>query len=269
MNNLKLISLGLVIVFGTGCKTSKTNDFSSKGKNPKAIVNSKPLFNGTNLDAWYLVVKDSAFKGQKNDFFQIEKGTIHVYPKQEHNSVQSFAGLFTKESYSNYKLTLEYKWGAKKFKPRENFVRDAGVIFHQFGPDIIWPFGVECQIQEGDTGDIWAIGAKVTSKVSRVIRNYDANGELVTRGAPKEKFQRFHRSYDWEKPNDWNLLEIEVKGNNAKYTLNGYVVNEALDMQKWNEVLGIYEPLTSGKIVIQAEGAELYYRNIFIEPLDK
>ncbi|MBP6755187.1 MAG: DUF1080 domain-containing protein, partial [Bacteroidia bacterium] len=58
------------------------------------------------------------------------------------------------------------------------------------------------------------------------------------------------------------------KGNNAKYTLNGYVVNEALDMQKWNEVLGIYEPLTSGKILIQAEGAEVYYRNIYIENLD-
>ena len=230
-------------------------------------LNRTPLFNGSDLDAWYLVVKDSTFKGAKEDLFAIEKGIIHVYPHQKHNSTQTYAGLMTKEVFGNYKLTLEYKWGTKKFAPRDNFVRDAGVIFHQFGPDVIWPNGVECQIQDGDTGDIWAIGAKVTSKVSRVIRNYDPNGELVTRGTPKEKFQRFHRSYDWEKPTDWNLLEIEVKGNNAKYTLNGYVVNEALDMQKWNEVLGIYEPLTSGKILIQAEGAEVYYRNIYIENL--
>jgi hypothetical protein len=254
-------------IFFIGCKPTLNNQ--TKESNNINTVKGKPLFDGKNLDAWYLVVNDKNFTGKMDEYFAIEKGTIHVYPKQEHNSTQSFAGLFTKESYDNYKLTLEYKWGAKKFKPRENFVRDAGVIFHQFGPDVIWPFGVECQIQEGDTGDIWAIGSKVTSKISRVIRNFDPNGELVTRGTPKEKFQRFHRSYDWENPNGWNKLEIEVKGNNATYTLNGYLVNEVIDAQKYNELSAAYEPLISGKIVIQAEGAELYYRNIFIEPLDK
>lgn len=264
-NKFALI-FGATLIF-IGCKSTLNNQ--TKESNNIDTVKGKPLFNGKNLDSWYLVVKDSSFIGDKEDLFAIEKGAIHVYPTQKHNSTQTYAGLMTKEVYSNYKLTLEYKWGTKKFVPRDNFVRDAGVIFHQFGPDVIWPNGVECQIQEGDTGDIWAIGSKVTSKVSNVIRNYDPNGGLVTRGTPKEKFQRFHRSYDWEKPNDWNLLEIEVKGNNAKYTLNGYVVNEALDMQKWNEVLGIYEPLISGKILIQAEGAELYYRNIYIKPLNK
>ena len=262
--NKYALIFGVALIF-IGCKSTVNNQ--TKELNSLTTVKGKPLFNGKNLDAWFLVVKDSTFVGKKEDLFAIEKEVIHVYPTQKHNSTQTYAGLMTNEVYSNYKLTLEYKWGTKKFVPRDNFVRDAGVIFHQFGPDVIWPNGVECQIQEGDTGDIWAVGSKVTSKVSNVIRNYDPNGGLVTRGTPKEKFQRFHRSYDWEKPNDWNLLEIEVKGNNAKYTLNGYVVNEALDMQKWNEVLGIYEPLTSGKILIQAEGAEVYYRNIYIEDL--
>ncbi|RXP62719.1 DUF1080 domain-containing protein [Lutibacter sp. HS1-25] len=266
MRSLKKIIFVFLIIVTSSCKDKVETAINVSNDLTEDIIDFKgiPLFNGENLDTWYLVVKDSSFSGEKEDLFAIEDGTIHVYPTQEHNSIQTYAGLMTNKVYSNYKLTLQYKWGVKKFAPRDNFVRDAGVIFHQFGPDVIWPTGVECQIQEGDTGDIWAIGAKVTSKVSRVIRNYDPNGELVTRGTPKEKFQRFHRSYDWEIPG-WNTLEIEVKGDCAKYTLNGHVVNEVIDMQKYNEELGIYEPLTSGKILIQAEGAELYYRNIFIE----
>lgn len=30
---------------------------------------------------------------------------------------------------------------------------------------------------------------------------------------------------------DWNLLEIKIIGNNAKYIINGYVVNEFIDDQ--------------------------------------
>ena len=31
--------------------------------------------------------------------------------------------------------------------------RDSGVCFHVQPPDVVWPVSVECQIQEGDTGD--------------------------------------------------------------------------------------------------------------------
>ena len=162
---------------------------------------------------------------------------------------------------------MEYKWGEKKFAPRENFVRDAGVLFHLFGDDNIWPSSVECQIQEGDTGDIWAINTQVTSKVNSTILNYSPTGDLVTRGGQgKPKFHRFHRGYDWEVPHGgWNKLEISVNGDHAKYTLNGQVVNEAMDMKRWDDELQKMIPLTSGKILLQAEGAELYYKNIFIK----
>jgi hypothetical protein len=147
-------------------------------------------------------------------------------------------------------------------------VRDAGVILHVHGEEKIWPFGVECQIQEGDTGDIWAIGTQVTSTVSPVIRNYAPDGSPVTRGGTGEKpFARFHRGYNWEVPG-WNRLELEVRGDDAKFTVNGHVVNEALDMKYWDVTERSWKPLTRGRILLQAEGAELFYRNITLTPLE-
>ena len=61
-----------------------------------------------------------------------------------------------------------------------------------------------------------------------------------------------------------NHREIVVNDNNAKYSLNGYVVNEALDMRYRNEETSPMEPLTEGKILLQADGAEIYYRSIFL-----
>ncbi|MEO0341290.1 MAG: DUF1080 domain-containing protein, partial [Bacteroidota bacterium] len=225
-----------------------------------------PLFNGKDLDNWYFITRDTNFQGSKASIFAIEQDMIHVYPTQENLSTQTFASLTTKKSYSHFRLKLEYKWGDHKFKPREKSVRDAGIIFHVHGADIIWPNGVECQIQEGDTGDIWAIGTRVSSPISDVIRNYSAQGSLATRGRPEKRFSRFHRGYCWEKP-EWNLVELEVRGDHAIFKVNGNIVNEAIDMQTYNPEINNYQPLTAGKILIQAEGAELYYRNIYIQEL--
>lgn len=222
------------------------------------------LFNGENLDGWHTAYR---FPEMDQDLFKVRDGMIHVLGKQADGSEQSFAGLITDDEYSDYVLRLEYRWGDKKFRPRHEFVRDAGVILHVHGEEKIWPYGVECQIQEGDTGDIWAIGTQVTSTVNPVIRNYAPGGPAVTRGGTGEKpFARFHRGYSWETPG-WNQLELRVRGDHAVFIVNGHVVNEAIDMKYWNEAEGSWQPLTRGRILLQAEGAEIFYRNISLAPL--
>ena len=221
------------------------------------------LFNGKNLDGWETWYRH---EDAEKDLFSVEDQMIHVYPYQEHHSEQTYAGIITEKTYSHFILTLEYKWGEKKFKPRDEAVRDAGLLFHVHGDPIIWPNSVECQIQEGDTGDMWLIGTRATSKVSHVIRNYSPTGREETRGNQEKRFDRFHRSYSWEVPG-WNKVAIEVRGDYARFTVNGKVVNEAMDMKYWDEEEMNYKPLTEGKILLQAEGAELFYRNILIKEL--
>lgn len=261
-----IILLMPYLVFLSSCKEEKKDKVATTESISNTHTLGKgeiKLFNEKNFEGWYFVAKDSSFSGGINALFEIEDGVIHVLGKPENNSEQSFAGIVTEEEYDNYDLYLEYKWGDKKFKPRDTMVRDAGILFHMHGPDVIWPSSVECQIQEGDTGDIWAINTQVTSKVQNVILNYSPNGDSITRGGKGINFSRFHRGYDWEKPHgEWNQLKIEVAGDYAKYTLNGQVVNEAIDMKYWNEKTNTMEPLTKGKILLQAEGAEIYYKNV-------
>ncbi len=224
------------------------------------------LFNGKNLDGWYVAIgKEGRVDNQ--DIFTVTDGMIHAYKDKEEGSKQPFAGLITEKSYSSYVLSLEYKWGETKHAPRADRVRDAGIIFHMLMPDHIWPNSVECQIQEGDTGDLWVIGTMVTSKVQGTIRNYSPNGNLITRGNTNKRFHRFHRGYSWETP-DWNHIEITVKGDYAVFKVNGYVVNEAIDMKQWDEEEQQWIPLTSGPILLQAEGAEIFYRDVKIKELE-
>ncbi len=230
------------------------------------VTKPTKLFNGKNFDGWYVAARGMGVL-EEQDYFTVKDGMIHAYASHEHLSEQPYAGLITKANYSRYHLTLEYKWGEKKFKPRHDFVRDAGIMYHVFGDDIIWPNCLECQIQEGDTGDAWIIGSKATSKVSKVIRNYAPDGEPVTRGGTDPRFDRFHRGYCWEVPG-WNKVEVIVDGDHSIFKVNGRVVNELFDSKRPDPETGEWIPLTEGKILLQAEGAEIFYRNVIIKPLE-
>lgn len=62
---------------------------------------------------------------------------------------------------------------------------------------------------------------------------------------------------DVEKPQgEWNLVELVVQGGSRKAVRDGKFVNEGS---------GAYP--SSGKILIQSEGAEVFFRNIKLFPL--
>lgn len=223
-----------------------------------------PLFNGKNLVGWTVSIRDQGIV-KEQDIFTVTNGMIHAYKNKPNGSSQPFAGLTTNKSFSgHYHFSLEYQWGKTKHAPRDKAVRDAGILFHVRSPEQIWPNSVECQIQEGDTGDIWVIGTRVTSKVQSTVRNYSSHGVLETRGGGKKRFSRFHRGYYWEVPG-WNRVDVIVNQDHAIYKVNGHVVNEAINMQQKEKHNNSWIPLRSGPIMLQAEGAEVFYRDIKIK----
>jgi len=87
-------------------------------------------------------------------------------------SGQVMGGVSTRREFGNYVLRLEFKWGTKKWPPRENSVRDSGVLYHCVGepaPATGWMQSAECQIEEQDCGDFWAVqGVKADTDVIRM-----------------------------------------------------------------------------------------------------
>jgi hypothetical protein len=62
-----------------------------------------------------------------------------------------------------------------------------------------------------------------------------------------------------EKPRgEWNLLELVVQGNHVKQFVNGTLANEGSEAYP-----------SSGKILFQSEGAEIFFRNIKLYPLKR
>jgi len=230
------------------------------------------LFNGKNLEGWDVLVGREVVNSETQEIFKVTDGIIHVYPSQEQGSKQPFAGIVTTKSYQDYHLTVEYRWGEKKFAPRDKSVRDAGILYHIKNPNKIWPSSVELQIQEGDTGDLWIIGCQASSRVDPVTGGYGGSKkELLTRPLNlKTHYSKIARSYSWEKPG-WNKTEIIVRGDDAVFKVNGHQVNECIDSKLivTTDSGRKTEPLTKGHILLQAEGAEIFYRNITITPLSE
>ncbi|MCP9234687.1 DUF1080 domain-containing protein [Lewinella sp. JB7] len=220
------------------------------------------LLTDSGLTGWQVIVQErGAVPVAEQDLFAYEGGSLHVMAHAPDGSRQPFAALVTDAEYERYHLHVEYRWGEKKFAPRTDAVRDAGVLFHVFDTGIFWPSGLECQIQEGDTGDAWLIGARATSTLHPDAHNFASSGHPETRAG--ERYAKFARSFSWEVPG-WNTIDMEVDGATARFYVNGHLVNELTGSERPDPRSGKWVALGKGKIALQAEGAELFYRNVWL-----
>jgi hypothetical protein len=161
--------------------------------------------------------------------------------------------------------------------------KDAGFLYYFFGEDRVWGNNIEFQIQEGDTGDLWLNGAtSITATISNPSDPPPAQFTL-TGGSPHTlmgsvppgtnrpggvQAQRVLKYADWEDADGWNTLEAVLDGQDVHYYVNGHLVNEARDAKRRDpQDPEKWIPLTSGKFCLQAEGAEVWYRNIQIKPI--
>ncbi len=252
-----------------------------------------PLFNGNDFSNFY-IVSGNKKSDDPNHLFQVHDGMIHMYKDAPDKSRQPFGYIITEKEYANYDLRFQYKWGTKKFGGKVGLKRDCGVLYHCFGPDGVWPNGVELQVQEGDTGDIFTVNTRVTTTVDPATTNMEtlvvtndntkvvrtnhisapffkeasAGGVLYTQGV-SGGIRRLHRSIDCDLREDWNTVELICKGDTATYIVNGKVNNRIQHLERFKD--GKWIPLTGGQILFQQEGAEVFYRNIEIKqlPLDK
>jgi hypothetical protein len=242
-----------------------------------------PLFNGKNLDGWDTwlgkPLGGKEVVGLNND----PKGVYSVVMVDGKPAIritgEIFGALTSKKEFENYHLRLEFKWGEKKWPPREKSVRDSGLLYHCVGEhgaaSTFWMRSQECQIQEKDCGDYWSVaggivdveaelvgsaihykkgGTKIT--VPRTFKN--ASGKTVTES-------RIIKSVTNEKEGDWNSIELLTVGQTSVHVVNGKVVMVLTGSRQ--VVKGKEEPLTRGKIQIQSEGAEVFYRNIEVRSI--
>lgn len=199
------------------------------------------LFNGENLDGWYSFLRE---KGKNNDpdhVFRVHEGEIHVSGKE-------FGYISTLEEFENFDLTVDFKWGEKKWPPRENAKRDAGVLYAVTGPDMVWSRCLELQVQEGDTGDLWLIPGEGNAPAVTVLGREHGGAK---------PYANVVKWSDQEKPHGaWNTVRVRCRDGEFQHWVNGVVV-----------MRGRAREGTRGRINLQSEGAEVFYRHIEVIPL--
>lgn len=250
----------------------------------------KPIFNGKDLDGWETwLAKPSKTsevaglrKNEKGDYVEplgLNRDPNGVFSVVEVDgrpalriSGEVWGGISTKEEFENYRFRAEFKWGSKKWPPRERTVRDNGLLYHCVGAhgagSGAWLKSFEMQIQERDCGDFHSV-AGVLVDVEAVPKDASRpNGDLLYRkGAPRVTgvARRIWKDPDSEKPSgEWNVVEIVCVGQTSVHIVNGRV-NMVLTGLR-HKVGGKEVPLTKGRLQIQSEAAEIFWRGIEVRP---
>jgi hypothetical protein len=233
------------------------------------------LFNGKDLSGWHVVLTSNLKGVDPETVFQVREGVIHAYPDVPQGAEVPIGYIATDDNYSWFHLKIEYRWVGKRFAPRVERPRDAGVLYHASPERTVWPRSVECQIQERDVGDCFTVkGVQVETtfdpaKLKQGIRKYlpaKEGGVAGTGGGPG--INRIVKSSTHEL-DDWNTVEVIVRGDKeATYKVNGHEVFHATNLQQLDTDQKTWIPLKSGHLLLQAEFAEVMYRNIQIKPIE-
>lgn len=231
------------------------------------------IFNGKNLEGWYTYIKERGKNTDPLNVFTVNKGMIRI-------SGEEYGCITTNNEFENYKLTVKFRWGQQTYSPRTEKARDSGILLHSVGEDGAssgtWMYSIECQIIEGGSGDFIVVGDgstnfSITCPVAEEKQGnsyvFKPGGNPVTinsgrinwfaRDPEWKDVKDFRGTNDIEKPaGKWNLIECIVNGNEIRIYLNGVLVNQALNVKP-----------QKGKIQIQSEGAEIFFKKIIITPL--
>jgi hypothetical protein len=243
---------------------------------PARAAESVALFDGKDIGKWYTFIREHGKDKDPNGNFAVKDGVLRVAGKE-------WGGLVTRDEYANYELRAEFTWGGKVWPPRDKTARDSGLLVHSTGTDgavaMSWQDGLQCNMLEGATGDISITGSNKKYRFKAQVEERPAgkkNGFYWKEGAPAREFNPgdrllwsgrdpawenvlgFRGKNDVEKPvGEWNTLVVTLKADTMTVRLNGTVVSRATD-------LGV----TRGRIQIQSEGAEVFFRKIILTPLD-
>jgi hypothetical protein len=289
VHQMKQLSLSVLAALVSFAVSLFATAAPPSGGGAAAILDARwtPLFDGKSLAGWYVQIQKLKRGEDPAKFFQVHDGVIHVYKDQPAGTPVPNGYIATDGVYANYDLRIEYKWGTKKFQPRLKAVRDAGLLYHVTRPDTVWPRCVECQIQEGDVGDCFLVGGVqlVTNVevvpiqrpggVKKLPRYKEPEDGGETRKIGDRGIVRIVKSSTQER-DGWNTVELIVRGSRgSEHIVNGKTVFRATELKQLGSPLASplkkgevderkWEPLAQGRIALQCEYSEVFYRNIEI-----
>ncbi|MGB0743737.1 MAG: 3-keto-disaccharide hydrolase [Opitutales bacterium] len=223
------------------------------------------LFNGKDLSGWTMdvPVRD---KAGPEDQAVIEDGVIRIDTNKAEwwRSIPSFivrdgllvslgeprGHLITEAKYENYELLVEYRFSKTP--------GNCGVLVHASDARCLYkmfPKSIEVQMMHQNAGDFWVICEDIEVP-DMATRRPTREGQVF--GGSAKDARRIIKLTDAEKPlGKWNTMKIVCKDDEIIVHVNDTLVNH-----------GFNSTASSGKIALQAEGAEVEFRKVELTPLN-
>ena len=196
------------------------------------------LFNGKDLTGWTADVPKADKDPAIAPSFVVRDGLLVSQGKPEGH-------LVTNESYSNYTLTVEYRFPKKG--------GNCGVLVHASKPRMLYgmfPQSIEVQMLSGNAGDFWCIGENIEVPDMEKRRPHKEGQKFG--GGPDDARNIKNLTDNSEKPlGEWNTMTVQCKGAEIIVHVNGELVNHGTNCTA-----------KAGKIAIQAEGTEVEIRKV-------
>ncbi|MDA0283197.1 MAG: DUF1080 domain-containing protein [Planctomycetota bacterium] len=179
------------------------------------------LFNGKNLDGWIPKIRHHNSGENFGNTFRVKDGILQVGYDGYEKFDEQFGHLFYKESFSHYRLRVEYRFVGEQATGGPGWAfRNSGLMLHgqkaeTMGVDQDFPASIEVQLLGGDGRKDRTTGNLCTPYTHVVM-----DGKLVKRHCTSAKSKTYHGD-------QWVTCEVEVLGNDViRHLYEGQVVLE-------------------------------------------
>ena len=184
------------------------------------------LFNGKDLSNWNFVVEKNAVPAEQ--VYSVKDGLIEI-------TGQPIGYMYTKETYDNYKLHVEWRWPEGK-------ASNSGIFL--LIEDLKKPFPncIECQLHAGDAGDFVLLGGSDLTEFTSKVR-------------PEFPVVKKDKTSTENPAGEWNEANIFVQDGVITVYINGVYQNTGTNR------------VTEGHIGLQSEGGPIEFRNVTVTKL--
>lgn len=231
----------------------------------------RSLFDGKTLDGWTPKLRYCELGDNDRDTFQVKDGMIQVRYDKYDTFGERFGHLFFKESFSHYRLRMEYRFVGNQCKGGPGWaLRNSGVMIHCQDPksmtkDQDFPVSIEVQYLGGNGTNPRATGNLCTPGTHVVYKN-----KLHKTHCTDSTSKTFHGD-------QWVTAEVEAHGGGEiKHIINGETVityekpqYDSGDKYAKPLIKGTNFVINGGYISLQAESHPIDFRKVEIMVLER
>jgi hypothetical protein len=261
-------------VLSSGCSFRGAPSGDATASQSSAKEGWVSLFNHRDLEGWTVKFKGYELGENVNNTFRVVDGLLSVvYDDWSNFENGAFGHLFTNQSYSNYRIRLEYRFIGQQLTQDPKFAwafRNNGVMLHSqsaasMGLEQDFPISAEAQLLGGN-GTTQRPSGNLCSPGTHIVQG----DELLSQHCLQSNSATLHGD-------QWVKFEAEVRDDGSiKHFINGELVFAYSELQvdpqdSWGKAwLEQGHPLTlrQGHIALQAETHPTQFRGIQIKALD-